>query len=143
MQGGQSLCKQPAESLPGFAVLAHPLPSCEKQFSHFCRLPDLLWQSSPRGGGGAKTGGGWPFPYSFLSPRSCGFLGQPHRRVLFRCLNPTRRYLRGLFLEEVLNRERERGRDGEGGGRGRGEGERGREYEWFIKKPVLLKLQYA
>lgn len=84
-----------------------------------------------RGGRGcAKTGGGWPFPYSFLSPRSCGFLGQPHRHVLFRCLNPTRRYLRGLFLEEVLNRERER----RGGGR---------EYEWFIKKPVLLKLQYA
>lgn len=23
------------------------------------------------------TGGGWPFPYCFLSPSSCGFLGQP------------------------------------------------------------------
>lgn len=43
----QSLCKQHAGSLPGFTVLAYPLLGCEKQFLHFCHLPDLLWQSSP------------------------------------------------------------------------------------------------
>lgn len=136
---GQSLCKLPAESLPGFAVLACLLPSCEKQFLCFCHLPDLLWQSSPLGRlgtpascwcpflpgtgpcqqeqgqcqacfrGCAKqfhknrslrmlepaqllklTSKAGPFSYSFLSPSSWGFLGQPHGHLLFRCLNPTR-----------------------------------------------------
>lgn len=49
MQGILSLWKQPAESLPGFCVLAHPLPSCEKQFLHFCHSSNLLRQSSPPG----------------------------------------------------------------------------------------------
>lgn len=49
MQGSQSHWKHPAESLPGFCVLARPLPSCENQFLHFCHLSDLLQQSSPLG----------------------------------------------------------------------------------------------
>lgn len=39
--------------------------------------------------------------------------------------------------------ESREGETGGGGGEGGEGGERERDYEWFIKKPVLLKLQYA
>ena len=61
---GQSLCKPPAESLPGFSVLAHLLPSCEKLFYVSATCPTCCGKAARWGDLAAWPGAG---AHSFLA----------------------------------------------------------------------------